>query len=83
MKKAIIFTLVSVFLLSFAQSSIKIKKDDPKLNNRAYVVPQENTARLSNPDTGIANAFSSRDALGTLLDSSSNGFKRRILIALF
>ena len=74
MKKAIIFTIISVFLLSFAQSSIKIKKDDPRLNNRAYVVPQENTTRLSNPNTGIANAFSSRDALGTLLDSSSNGF---------
>ena len=77
MKKVIILILAGIFLFSivFAGTGAKVRKNSPMMNQGKYLVPQEKSPSVLNPNTGIQfNYESPRSMNSVLVDSSSNGF---------
>ena len=77
MKKAIILTLIGLFTFSvvFAKSGNTVSKNSPMLNQGKYLVPQEKSPSVDNPNTGIDFKYNPPRSMNTtLVDSSSNGY---------
>ena len=77
MKKVITLILTGLFLFSivFADTGTKVRKNSPMMNQGKYLVPQEKSPSVLNPNTGIQfNYESPRSMNAVLVDSSSNGF---------
>jgi len=77
LKKAIILTLVGLFLFSAlsAKPGNLIRKDSPLMNEGKNLIRQENTTRVADPNTGMDRVVSNpRNMSAVLIDSSSNGY---------
>ena len=55
MKKVITLILAGIFLFSiaFADTGAKVSKNSPMMNQGKYLVPQEKSPSVLNPNTGI------------------------------
>ena len=60
MKKAIILSVMGIFLISsvFAVTNTKVSKNNPVINQGKYLAPQEKAPSMTNPNTGVETTFS-------------------------